>query len=450
MSSLHNTSPNAVKSSKARFLTELIRDLSPKGLVILHGYESYPEVIPSDVDVLGSKSALRCLVDETLAGKYRTVQVLRHETSCYYWIFWLRGPTGDNEFLQFDFATDYRRNGRVFYRAQEMLPKQIVYEGVIPVLPPHLEFGYYLVKKVCKGVLTDEHGSRLTSLYRRDPSGCTKELARFFSEADVRRIQSVAQAGAWESIQNDLLTLRKRLLLLAAIRHPWSVARYYLEEMLRWIGRIQRPTGLVVAIYGTDGSGKSTVIQQVSTNVHAAFRRIERFHHRPLLRSRASQGPVTDPHGKPLRGTALSMAKLGYWLVQYWIGWGAKVFPSKVRSTLVLFDRYYDDVKADPRRYRYGGPRWFARLVGKLIPKPDLSIILDVPAEVAHARKPELALDEVRGLRNAYLTLAREINAHVVDAGRSLPDVIADVERIILQHLVERTRKRLEKGIQYG
>jgi thymidylate kinase len=113
---------------------------------------------------------------------------------------------------------------------------------------------------------------------------------------------------------------------------------------------------------------------------------------------------------------------------------------------LLIFDRHFVDLWVDPKRYRYGGPMWLARLVGCFIPKPDLFFFLDLPADVAHARKPEVSLEEARKLRERYLTLARSLpNAYVVDASRPLEEVVAEVEEILLAEMHERTKKRLER-----
>src|SRR5690554_1512782 len=97
-----------VTHPKIRLLTELVKELSSRGLVILHGYSSYPDYIPSDVDVLGPPEIVRFLRDRVLEGEYNVVQVLQHETSSFYWVFWTPDSDGGNEFLQFDFASDYR------------------------------------------------------------------------------------------------------------------------------------------------------------------------------------------------------------------------------------------------------------------------------------------------------------------------------------------------------
>ena len=116
-----------------------------------------------------------------------------------------------------------------------------------------------------------------------------------------------------------------------------------------------------------------------------------------------------------------------------------------VRSTFVAFDRYYHDMLVDPKRYRYGGPMWLARWVGKIIPKPDIVILLDAPAEVLQARKQEVPFKETARQRQAYLKLVRGMkNGVVLDASQPLEKVVEDVNRTILNSMAERTRKHLE------
>ena len=102
---------------------------------------------------------------------------------------------------------------------------------------------------------------------------------------------------------------------------------------------------------------------------------------------------TTDPHGEAPHPWWLSPLKIPYYLLDYGLGYLFKVRPRLVRSTVVLFDRYYDDLLVDPRRYRYGGPMKFARLARIFLPKPDLVLILDVNEEVLLARKREVSPD---------------------------------------------------------
>jgi thymidylate kinase len=140
----------------------------------------------------------------------------------------------------------------------------------------------------------------------------------------------------------------------------------------------------------------------------------------------------------------VSFLKLGFVAADWTFGYWLELAHRRAKGQLLLFDRHYIDLLADPKRYRYGGPMWLAWLLGRLIPRPDLFVFLDLPAELAHARKPEVPLDEARRLRDRYLALARSLsNARVVDASRPLDEVVAEVERLVLDHMAARTRRRL-------
>jgi thymidylate kinase len=131
-------------------------------------------------------------------------------------------------------------------------------------------------------------------------------------------------------------------------------------------------------------------------------------------------------------------------LLDYTLGYHATVRPQLVRSTLVLFDRYLLDVLVDPIRYRYGGPRLLIRALWALVPKPDLVILLDAPAEVLQARKLEVTPEETIRQREAYRKLVGSLrNGHLVDAARPVEEVAAQVDAIVLDYLSRRTARRL-------
>jgi thymidylate kinase len=86
-----------------------------------------------------------------------------------------------------------------------------------------------------------------------------------------------------------------------------------------------------------------------------------------------------------------------------------------------------------------------AKLVGRVFPQPDLVILLDAPPEVLHARKREVSFEETTRQREAYLELVHQLpNGHVVDASKPVHEVVADAERIILDHVAARTARRLK------
>src|ERR1039458_7742466 len=91
---------------------------------------------------------------------------------------------------------------------------------------------------------------------------------------------------------------------------------------------------------------------------------------------------------------------------------------------------------------------WFAKLLARLVPRPDLYILLDVPAEVLQQRKPEVTCEESRRQRHAYLQMFQSMpNAFVVDAACSLDDVTQQMKAVILETMANRTPDRNEVSL---
>ncbi len=110
----------------------------------------------------------------------------------------------------------------------------------------------------------------------------------------------------------------------------------------------------------------------------------------------------------------------------------------------MVFDRYLIDTVIDPKRYRYQGPSWVLRTVWRVVPKPDLVILLDAPAEVLHARKQEVPIEEtidsepptarsLEACKKVMLSMERRLQRRVA----------ADVVDIVIKTMAQRTAKRL-------
>lgn len=85
-------------------------------------------------------------------------------------------------------------------------------------------------------------------------------------------------------------------------------------------------------------------------------------------------------------------------------------------ADVVIFDRYiYDEWANLP--LRSWTIRAYIRLLSRLVPKPDVAILLDADPLTAHRRKPEYPPEFVRRNREAYVSLARFVDMIVVPAG---------------------------------
>jgi len=99
------------------------------------------------------------------------------------------------------------------------------------------------------------------------------------------------------------------------------------------------------------------------------------------------------------------VVRAAYWFVYYTFGY-VRLHLALARSTLVLNDRHFVDILVDRKRYRYGGPLWLLHLIWRVIPVPNLIIVLNAPPQVLQVRKQEVSFEETARQCNAYLSLA--------------------------------------------
>jgi thymidylate kinase len=411
----------------------------------------YPETIPSDVDIVVPREVFpeipRMMAQFCLERDVRLVQLIRHEqTAAYFVLSWV-GHSGELRFLAPDICSDYFRGGRQLLAADEILAQRgmATDDAGEPkgfyVPPAPVQFIYYLLKKIDKQELNDDHGEYLSARWGEDPSCAWSETCRFWPRPDdARLIAHAAATNDWSAVRGALPRLRRAL-------HrgvPFSL-RGALGEWCRRAARVLRPTGLVMVVLGPDGCGKSSVINRMLDELAPVFRRTGYFHLRPRIFAGSKTVPlrVTQPHAQPARGTLASLAKLAYFFFDYLAGCVVRVWPLAVRSTLVVFDRYYHDLLVDPRRYRFGGPMPLARWVARYVPAPDMWVVLDAPPDILQARKAEVSADESERQRYGYLELVRgRWNATIVDASQELSRVVSDVETAVLRFLEQRLESR--------
>jgi thymidylate kinase len=387
----------------------------------------------SDLDVAVRPESLAA-VSRVLAEQedFRCVQVLRHESTCSYFVLAISdGPA--TRFRALDVATDFRRNGRVFMTADELLRGR-TRQGPVWVASPSAELPYIVVKKILKGAVPPHQRDRLRSLLTElGPEGeriVQRLLGGELGSSTVRRILGME----WEAVLDTLPGLRRSLRRSSFLRRPVGSAGYLAADARRIALRFLQPTGLCVAVMGPDGAGKSTLIRRLGVDAGAAFRASRSFHLRPgVLASRGSEDP-SRPHERRPYGRLVSVLKMAYLVLDYSLGFLFRVRPALVRSSLVLFDRYIDDVEVDPLRYRFAKPRWALRAARWLVPRPDLHFILDVPVDRLLARKGELPASELVRQRSAYLRLAAALpNSFVLDGSLSAEEVARTaVESLVL------------------
>lgn len=423
--------------------------------VIVGDTRSYPIEIHGDTDILTDSRSLALAQKSLLkfcdAHGIKIAQVLQHEQSAWYYVLAWFDDAGHLNTFDPDICSDYFRYGKLFLMADQVVSGRIRKQTNVTNLSngffvpaPSRSFIYYLLKKIDKGVLDERQGEYLSSQWCLDVEGGMAEIQRFWPEREVSLLASAASSRDWTTVRKDIDKFR------AVLRGAIGFSlKYQWKELVRKLLRLFHPTGLLICFLGPDGSGKSSIITRVQDDLAPLFRRTQTYHLRPHFGHRMKdQGPVRAPHAEPTRNIVASILKSIFYFADYTIGYWWSIWPRRVRSTLILFDRYFYDLIVDPRRLRYGGPKWAPAFLAKCIPAPDLVIYLDAPPEVLLSRKQEVSASELERQRREYSSLINKLrNGYKVDASQPLAEVVENVERIIVTFLEARVTKKLTSNV---
>jgi thymidylate kinase len=408
----------ASAAAAARALRRVFHLLDEVGIAhcVLHGHERLHELVTSDVDCVVAADALPGRLAEVLRANegWLGVRVVQwFADAAHFVVLAGRDEDGAPFFLQLHAHADCEVSRRTVYAGEEVLRTRRR-AGACWAPAPAVEFAASLARRVAKGDLGEGHARRLCDLYRRDPAGCRREAERV-CRADPLRVARNCLAAA-----------------VGRLRREWRSDR-----------------GLSVVVLGPDGAGKSSVCEAIRDRLSPAFVATQRHTFPPGL-LRRSAGSNATPHAQVPRSPLNSCLRaVAYWLPCCTLGHFLVTRAARVRGGLVVHDRHVVDALVDPRRYRYGGPGWLLRAVCRLVPKADLVILLDAPAEVIQARKQEVPAEETRRQREAYRALVAGMpNGHVVDASMPLPRVVAAAEDVILDCLARRASRQLGLGVQ--
>jgi hypothetical protein len=442
------------------FFTLFFERLNNQGVryCVLHSYDGLPNYAPSDVDMAVASEDLEraesAVFDAAASLGFRVIQKLYYDIPrCYFYVVSFRDTDGKPGFVQLDFMNDELGIGRYLLKTETILKDRRIFKGFwIPSVP--VEACYLLIKKVIKKRILPEHERKLQDLLREEHQRVESLLADVLGADNVTIIRELIEGKGAGRKGYLIEQLNRALFVRFAVRKPQRVLLKGVWLMRRILERILSPTGLIIVLVSPDGGGKSTLAEAVLTRLRFAFRNSKRIHWRPFLlppprklfaprRWNEPEPPDCDPHRRPLEGKARSTMRFIYYCMDYILGFLPKVLWPKIRTYLVVIERYYYDFLIDTKRYRLNISPGLTLLGLYGIPEPDLLFLLSGPPEVIFARKQEIGPDEIRRQLEAIRKLAEKIpNSHVIQVDQPLEDEIFQIEEIILDTLQKRLLKR--------
>lgn len=368
---------------------------------VLRNFEGLPADNKSrDIDIIITKESYRKIKDKLVnmidSFGWKIITYLYSDRLITYVCAKQEG--NETEIVQWDFFINTSVFGILLMDADEFLANK-KFNGFLYYVDIECQFlDKYLYNRAV--------GSQYPEKYH-----ATKELAEH-SPIVEKKIKSLF--GTSSVAECDKINGKK--LLFCAIwsnlkQHPVKLISNFFCFLWTFIGNyICSRTGFSIGFTGPDGSGKTTVIDQILERLGPVFRTAHKYYHfRPALFGNLGEVAhsaglkkdvdrnYADPHRGGKTGKLNSLARLLYYSVDYIIGYFLKVKSVTRITRIVIFDRYYTDIICDSRRSRiylnYKFLYWFGKL---FIPALDYNILLTASSETILARKKELDEEGIR------------------------------------------------------
>mgnify|MGYP004459834485 CR=1 FL=1 len=424
---------------------------------VLRNYEEIPNNIGHDVDILVAAKDYLALVEIIggTRGKFAvSIKKIWDKDGFYTYILysfeegemcqlkldiWIDLRWRGISWIDTDYILENREKCGITYRpspgceAAVSMLKELVGGGDIPEK-------YY--SKICNGIMNDEEKfmSALKPIW--------DEYVVFFANS--------IKNHEWEKIDNSKKKLRRYLLTYSF--KNYMILRHFKQNivtMYRKFSAIVYPTGKLVVIIGPDGSGKTTVIDGVKSDLKLLFPQISTYHTRlqifPELRSGLGLSDLKKRNNKDEEGKAntkkegnsteqeqsriskiVSIVVLIYYTLEFVVG-RPLIRNQKREGFLIIFDRYYYDFFSQP--YTRNLIWNYRKFLCKLVPTPDYIFHLYADGKTVFERKGELNIEEI-DLQNAILErlLCTEDKYYKLDTKQyNQQECIQIIEKIIIK-----------------
>ena len=255
--------------------------------------------------------------------------------------------------------------------------------------------------------------------------------------ADSERVSNILQ----QALGNRAAALLKpsaachglwRQALLTALRlRPAAVCKVLCCTAAERLSAFLHPPSRMISLSGPDGVGKTTAINILSSSIGRRIcMGVHIYHTRPYLIPRLAHflprrrrdTILTTRTYEPRISYFKSWLRLAILILDYNLGYWLKIRQHLASGKTVIFDRYFLDIRADPRIRGICLPDWILERAELFVPKPDLRVLLVASPRTIASRKQDLSLIEAKEQLARYRELiSGSTNCLVLDTDETSP-----------------------------
>lgn len=435
----------------------LFESLNQKNIpyCVLRNYQRLPyENIGSDIDISierGFEKDIENIIDIMCQNfKLTIIKKTRRQLLYQYFII-----DNDSKVLQLDFhdvGEQYR--GVNYLKSEELISRRRLYNGIYVVNEIDEAIVSLLSSLLWGGFIKEKYIKNIYNTFTSNSDEVNKILRKAFSDKISNNIINFIKEEKYDNLKLNVKQYRKEIILKGIFKNPLktinnNINYFYNEFKFRYFN-----SGMFIVFLGCDGSGKSTIIENMRSLLCNLFnnKEIHYYHWRPnrlkqlrKIGKNTSQEKqvlvVDDPHKKDPHNILISNLRFIYYTLDYIISY-PKFIKAKAKNGIILFDRYYYDMIIDDRRYRMKNINILYKLMSIFIPKPDLVIYLDSTPEELIYRKAELSYEGYKKALNNYREFIKNNkNMHLINTNNGIEYTGNQVQNIIINYLTQRDYK---------
>lgn len=361
-------------------------------------------------------SALNILIDvQGKSGGY-VVAYKRH-----FGIQKLKVVLNQEETLTIDFFWNINCKGFSFINDETILRNTKIHNE-ITVLKEGPEAAIVLLKELLMHKKLKSWGNayeRLSYCFSFDEKGFCVALGDYLPENRVNWLSEQVRQRSWAAIERNANKIRWDVVKSNYGKYGFlSIVNVFEWGFLAMKDKVKPKQGVFVAIIGPDGSGKTTLVNEVCDDLQVSEQKglFSQTHHmasnfeilprlskvlsiltfkkdknRQRRSSEGFQGHHSGMQDEP-NSSLRSMLYISWYSIDLILGrWF--IFRKKSQGELIFFARYFYDYYY--QRGNRNAPKWFLKFFELLIPKPDLVFYIDRSPEDIYKMKPELSIDEI-------------------------------------------------------